>query len=444
MFIEDLVLKGESVATQHFELTLFPVLQDDGSVSRVGMLWRETTSYKEAEAEKRQLQLELLHVQKMDAIGMLAGGIAHDFNNLITAIQGSAEMAMLDVEKDSSVHEDLVQIQLASERAANLTRQLLLFSRKHPMTPKIQDLNETLDQLLKMLHRLVGEQIAMRTHFEPQLWPAALDQGTVEQAVVNLVVNARNAMPQGGRILLSTRNVRDAQAPETENGGPAEERRAICLAVEDTGCGMDQATLERIFEPFYTTRKGQGGTGLGLAVVHGIVEQHNGWLKVNSQPGKGTRFELYFPAAEHTAVETDLEEKAAPVAKGQGESILVVEDDASVRRFTVQALSKHGYHVQEAESAEAALDAFRNQEQGFDLLLSDLVLPDQSGLDLARFLMQRDGRLRCILGSGYFDRPHDEAASADADIHFLRKPYDLATLLSAVRQTLHPSEATGP
>ena len=427
VFIDQMPL-GNGDETRHFEVTLFPVFAESGT-PRLGLLWREITGQVDAEAENRRLQSELLHVQKMDAIGMLAGGIAHDFNNLITAIQGSAEMAMLDVDPQGSVHEDLVQIQMASERAANLTRQLLLFSRKHPMTPKSQDLNALLEQLLKMLHRLVGETISMVTDFDPRLWPAALDQGTVEQAVVNLVVNARNAMPQGGRIKLSTRNARDTETADMES-------HAVCLAVEDTGCGMDQATLERIFEPFYSTRKGQGGTGLGLAVVHGIVKQHSGWLKVSSQPGRGTRFELYFPASESLDIVEDSHQEMEIMELGQGESILVVEDDASVRRFTVQALRKHGYRVEGAETAQEALALFQGQNRNFDLLLSDLVLPDQSGLELARALMQRDHRLRCIVGSGYFDRPQDEAASADADIQFLRKPYDLATLLSAVRQVL--------
>jgi len=435
VFFKDIQIQSPSQPDRGFECSAFPVHDEQGLIYRIGLLWRETTEQQQAESENRRLQSELMHVQKMDAIGMLAGGIAHDFNNLITAIQGSAEMAMMDVAPQSSPHEDLRQIQLASERAANLTRQLLLFSRKHPMQKTTQSLNTLIEELLKMLHRLVGEPIAMHMKLAPDLWPAKLDRGTLEQAIVNLVVNARNAMPDGGRITLSTLNIPAERAKQlhTEAKPPVD---TICLVVEDTGLGMPQETMAHIFEPFYTTRKGEGGTGLGLSVVHGIVKQHDGWLKVFSHPGRGTRFELYFPA--HATIETPpvYPSQHVPMPEGHGECILVVEDDASVRRFTAGALKRHGYKIIEAENADSARKIFEDRIGHVHLLLSDLVLPDYSGLDLAQSLMQADDHLKCILGSGYFDREHDEKTSANAAIHFLRKPYDLKTLVSTVHQVL--------
>ena len=435
VFVEDVQIQNDPCPDQQFELSIFPVHNNRAEVHRIGLLWRETTAQRNAEAENRRLQSELMHVQKMDAIGMLAGGIAHDFNNLITAIQGSAEMAMMDVEPDSGTHEDLRQIQLASERAANLTRQLLLFSRKHPMQRTVQPLNTIIEDLLTMLHRLVGEPIAMNMNLADDLWPAQLDRGTIEQAIVNLVVNARHAMPEGGRITLSTSNVPAIQMQKRQNGtSPPVD--AVCMVIEDTGVGMKEETLKHIFEPFYTTRKGQGGTGLGLSVVHGIVKQHEGWLNVRSQPGSGTCFELYFPAQPELQAHLSENVQALQPAEGHGECILVVEDDASVRRFTVGALKRYGYKIIEAENADRARVLFEEHIGHVHLLLSDLVLPDYSGLDLAQSLMQADTQLKCILGSGYFDREADENASADAAIHFLRKPYDLNTLLQAVQQVL--------
>ena len=320
------------------EATLFPVFRENGRIWRIVTIWKNITDQKQAEQEKNKIQGQLHQAQKMNAIGILAGGIAHDFNNLLTAIQGSADMILMDHDEDKQLVDDLHEIKRASHRATELTRQLLLFSRKAPMGFKPHDLNKSIESLQKMIQRLIGEDIRVKIELDPNLFTVNADPSTMEQVIMNLVVNARDAMPQGGELTISTDNViltPDAcrHIPDANSG------EHICLSVADTGCGMDTETLQHIFEPFFTTKEPGAGTGLGLSVVYGILQQHNGWINVYSHCDVGSVFKVYLPIIHDKPQDTEENVKQiATSIQGKGERILVIEDDENVRNFTISAL----------------------------------------------------------------------------------------------------------
>jgi two-component system cell cycle sensor histidine kinase/response regulator CckA len=395
----------------------------------------DITQRKVAEREKDGLRKQLVQSQKMEAIGVLAGGVAHDFNNLLTVIQGNSELAGMKAGGDESLVKNIEQIQQASERAANLTGQLLLMSRRQPMEFADVNVNESVRNLMRMLERLIGEDISVENELAGDLWRVRGDSGNVEQVILNLAVNARDAMPDGGTLKVRTQNVsldeREARrAPESKPG------KFVCLSVEDTGTGMDRATVERIFEPFFSTKDAGRGTGLGLSVVYGIVNQHEGWIDVHSEPGKGTRFDVFFPALFATAgPDTD---EAAPVrgVRGKGERILLVEDEAGVRDFAGLALRSSGYHVSEAVSAEEAIELFTKKQGRFDLVFSDVVLSGKSGVQLAEDISLLSPSTPVLLTSGYTDDRSQLAEIRRREMPFLQKPYALGDLLLAVCEAL--------
>lgn len=396
-----------------------------------------------AEREKQNIQTQLLQAQKMEAIGVLAGGIAHDFNNLITAIQGFTDMAMLRIEPENPLYMDLQEVRVASKRATELTQQLLLFSRKQPMEFASLDINATMDGLLKMLHRLIGEDISIGTDLQPNLWTVWADVGNVEQVIMNLVVNARDAMPEGGKLTIKTENVVLNEAyvklmPEARSG------KFVRFVLSDTGVGMDAATLQHIFEPFFST-KGMGkGTGLGLSVVYGIVKQHDGWVNVYSEPGQGTTFKIYFPAITAKADATNKE--AIPINKleGHGERILVVEDARSVREFASKALRRNGFEVFEAETMEEAIRVFDKEKANFDLILCDVVLPDGSGVDLVDVFLARNKDIEVILSSGYTDQKSQWPVIKERGLTFLPKPYSFVKLIQVVHEGIRKQKKRKP
>ncbi|MEW5801837.1 MAG: PAS domain S-box protein [bacterium] len=408
-----------------------------GGKPAVMAITRDTTERKRIEKEKQDIQLQLFQSQKMEAVGLLAGGIAHDFNNLLTSIQGYNALAMMKTSDTDPLSRDLNQVRLAVGRAANLTRQLLLFSRRQPMEFNPLDLNRLIENLLKMLHRLIGEDITIITTLEPELWPMKADEGTIEQVIMNLAVNARDAMPRGGRLIIKTENV----FLDENNSHDIPDARAgqfVCLSITDTGYGMDGKTVKRIFEPFFTTKEVGKGTGLGLSVVYGIVKQHEGWINVHSEPGQGSVFKIYLPAIP-ARIKRQVEE-IIPLRKfhGKGERILVVEDDEMVRKLVTGVLRKNNYTVTEASNGQEGLNAFEQEKGVFDLVLSDVVLPDQSGIELVdRFLFCRPS-LQVLLMSGYTDQKSQWPLIQERGFRFLQKPFALADLLRILREIIEP------
>ncbi len=384
--------------------------------------------------DRLNLEAQLLHAQRLESVGQLAAGVAHDFNNILTIIQGHADRLLGMADLDPRAGDPLKQVSDAASRAAGLTRQLLMFSRKQVMQPRVLDINGLLRDLSKMLHRLLGDDIALECSCTPE--PAFIegDAGMIEQVIMNFSVNARDAMPKGGRLLVATKTVQvgDAYAQQHPDARPGQ---FICLSVADSGCGMDRETLNRIYEPFFTTKPVGKGTGLGLATVYGIVKQHQGWLEVTSEIGVGTTFKVYLPVTTKTA-EVVVEKAAPPAVKGGRETILLVEDEPVLRELAQMILKDYAYEVLEACSGVDALKVWEKRGGNIDLLLTDMVMPEgMTGRELADELRSRKPDLKVIYTSGY---------SADImgrdmgrrDTVFLQKPYPPPKLAEMVRACL--------
>jgi PAS domain S-box-containing protein len=439
--LEQIRKDGSTVWTE----TTVSFLRDrDGSPTGLLGVTRDITERKQAEAEKEKIRSQLLQAQKMEAIGALAGGVAHDFNNQLTAIQGYTDLILMDIGERDPRFKDLKQIRYAAERAGKLTRQLLLFSRKQPMELASLDVNRTIEDMLKMLNRLIGEDVVIETEPKPGLWTIQADEGKIEQVIMNLIVNARDAMPTGGRITIKTENV-TVDEEYCRSYSYARSGRFVCLSVEDTGVGMEWEVVEHIFEPFFTTKEAGRGTGLGLSVVYGIVKQHEGWINVYSEPDRGTVFRIYL-AATTAAPDEKIEDRMVwSGLRGAGERILLVEDEQGVREFAVRALRANGYEVVEAVSAAEATEIFEREGGKFHLLFSDVVLGDQSGLDLVERFLKRRPELGVLLSSGYMDEKSQWPVIRERGYSFLNKPYFLSDLLKAVKEALalRPEVETG-
>ncbi len=372
---------------------------------------------------RKQLEAQFVQAQKMETVGRLAGGVAHDFNNLLTVINGYAEFALMDLPDDHAVHGMVKEIHDAGLRAASLTRQLLAFSRRQVVQPVSLNLNTCAEHVQKMLQRLIGEDIRLTFDLEPQVWSVRADAGQIEQVLMNLAVNSRDAMPDGGTLVVTTRNVSDA------NGD------WVLLAVADTGCGMDEATRARIFEPFFTTKQPGQGTGLGLATVYGIVTQAGGRIDVSSTPGRGTTMRIYLPREIGASTEP-----AAPagdgIVAGRGERVLVVEDEEALRRIARRILESAGYEVEAAADGPAALATLDASAARFDIVVSDVVMPGMSGHQLTQEIRRRWPQLPVLLASGYLHDAFPERFPLAQDQAFLAKPYSPASLTHRVREVL--------
>lgn len=384
---------------------------------------------------RKGLEEQLRQAQKMRAIGTLAGGVAHDFNNILTAIRGNTELVLNKIDNKNPVYDELIEIHDSANVAANLTRQLLYFSRKQPMKFEFLNINHTIDTMFEMLNRLIGEDIEIVTDLGQDIWTVCADQGTLGQMVLNLVVNARDAMPSGGKLTIKTENIYLEEKycksrPKTRPGG------FVCFSVADTGIGMDHDTVQRIFDPFFSTKGLNKGTGLGLSVVYGIVEQHKGWIDVDSEPGRGTTFSIYLPSVPNEPSEKKHDEYSTEDLQGQGERILMVEDEKRVRDFTSRALTRCGYNVTEASDAEQALDLFVKEKGDFHLVISDVVLPGKDGLKLVEELISIKSELQIILCSGYADGKSKLSTIQERGFCFLQKPYTLSDLLLNIKMVL--------
>jgi PAS domain S-box-containing protein len=385
-------------------------------------------------SERRHLEQQLIQAQKMEAVGQLAGGVAHDFNNLLTAILGYTDLLAGRLKPGSVESEDLDEIRKAGERAASLTRQLLAFSRQQVLERKVLNVNDLIADLEKMLGRLIGEDVTLATVLDPALRRVRADAGQVEQVIMNLAVNARDAMPRGGRMTIETANVEldEAYASQHATVRPGS---YVMFAVSDNGAGMDAETLSRMFEPFFTT-KGQGkGTGLGLATVYGIVKQSGGYIWAYSEVGKGTTFKIYLPRVEEGS-DAEPVPAAEPVSLVGSETVLLVEDEKSVRTLSRSILETYGYTVLEAGSGKEGLDVARDYPQPIHLLLSDIVMPEMGGLDLASRLEVLRPGLRVLYMSGYTDDAVFRHGFLEKGRVFLQKPFTPETLARKVREAL--------
>jgi two-component system, cell cycle sensor histidine kinase and response regulator CckA len=409
------------------EMTITPVRSPTG----------ETTNYiaiKQDATEKKKLEAQYRQAQKMEAIGRLAGGVAHDFNNILGVITGYSELSLDKLEPEHPVAKDLLKIRAAADRAVLLTRQLLAFSRQQIVYPRVVDLNAIVQNMGDMLQRLVGDDVSLTVKPTVPLGSINADVGQLEQVLMNLAVNARDAMPDGGPITIETRNVELDEFYQSKHEavrtGPY-----VMLSVSDSGCGMNETILANIFEPFFTTKEEGKGTGLGLATVYGIVKQSGGYIWVYSEPGKGTTFKIFFPrVCEVNETSSQPTEQATP--SGGSETILLVEDDEGLREMIATSLRNAGYTVLESGNAQAALELVAKHRGTVDLLLSDIVMSQTSGIQLFNLLKQSARDLKVIFMSGYAAemlRRHDPLPPEAA---FIEKPFPRRSLLSTVRTIL--------
>jgi PAS domain S-box-containing protein len=388
-------------------------------------------------SQRKLLEEQVRQAQKLEAVGRLAGGVAHDFNNLLTIIQGYTEMILMEAEELPALVEYAREIQYASERASALTGQLLAFSRRQISQPKVLDLNDVVTHSMRMLRRIIGEDIEIASHLESELGKVKMDPVHLDQVIMNLAVNSRDAMPSGGRIVLETSNYRVDEEYVDWHIGVAQ-GTYVMLAVSDNGTGMTAETRSRIFEPFFTTKESGKGTGLGLAIVYGLVKQAGGEIMVYSEPGRGTTFKIYLPMVDQPASFAAMDRASA--IRGS-ETVLLCEDDPKIRRLVETMLTRQGYRVLVAENPDQALDTALQLERPIDLLLTDIVMPRISGIELARAVREARPEIRVLYMSGYTDNLMNSAWVLDEDVPFLQKPFTTATLAQKVREALANGDA---
>jgi PAS domain S-box-containing protein len=409
-----------------FLTTKAPHRDASGRIIGVIGVVRDITEYRTMEERLRQSQ-------KMEAIGTLAGGVAHDFNNILMVISGYGSVLADALASDPKLRGHIEQIQKASERAASLTRQLLAFSRKQAIQPVPLNLNEIVSGIEKLLHRLISENIAISTKLSPDLGTVLADAGQIEQVILNLAVNARDAMPQGGRFTLETRNAEfsdSVSAPDHLKPG-----RYVEFILTDTGIGMGMDVQARVFEPFFTTKPAGKGTGLGLSTVYGIVQQANGHVTFTSQPGGGTTFRIYLPRIDSTRA-SGAETEVRGAALDGSETVLLVEDDASVCELVRAVLTSHGYTVLSARRPNEAEALCEKHRDRIDLLLSDVVMPEMSGAELAKRLTAHNSRMKILFMSGYIDDSLIRQGIQEKEVAFLQKPFSPQSLAKKVREVL--------
>ncbi|MDP2730953.1 MAG: ATP-binding protein [Dehalococcoidales bacterium] len=413
--------------------------------SLVGIVWggwrtivRRSKERDQAEEEKGKIQFQLRESQKMEAVGRLAGGVAHDFNNVLTAITVGSEMLLSDLGKDDPKRQDVEEIQKAAERATSLTRQLLTFSRRQVVELRDLDVNSIINDMDKMLRRLIGENIPLETILEPELDSIKADRGSIEQVIMNIVINASDAMSGEGKITVRTENVALGEKDVTFITD-AKPGQFVRLSIMDTGTGMNKVTMEHIFEPFFTTKAKGQGTGLGLSTVYGITKQFDGWINVYSEPGKGSTFRVYLPAfsgGSEDKRELAKENVSLQELRGNGQRILLVEDDKSILAIAQRLLTENGYLVFPAKSAEEAMTIFDREHGNFQLVLSDVVLPGKSGVELASQLLILQPELHIILSSGYADEKAQLTIIQKRGYPFIQKPYTTDKLLRSVKENM--------
>ena len=430
--VEDLGLRYD---LERYREQLEDVVADRTSelAGAIENLRQEIAERKRAEEDRRTLQEQLLQMQKMESIGRLAGGIAHDFNNVLTAILSYTELCLMKLPEDHAIQGHLTGIREASEKAAGLTHQLLAFSRKQALSMRAVDLSAVVESMVGMLKRVIGEDVALTLHTTNPLRTVLADVGQVEQVIMNLAVNARDAMPKGGTLSIGTTEVdvdeRSQHGPDVVKPG-----RYVLLTVSDSGAGMSRKVRDRVFEPFFTTKEVGMGTGLGLATVYGIVKQHNGYIFVDSEPGRGTDFRVYLPAGN---VQPLIPQRESTAALPQGsEVVLVVEDDPLIRELLREVLASLGYQVIEAGSGTEALQKAASQKERIDLLLTDVVMPGMNGRELADALRRERPGLRILYLSGYTQDILIRQGVLERGAALVQKPLTTGILAQTIRRVL--------
>jgi two-component system, cell cycle sensor histidine kinase and response regulator CckA len=407
-----------------------------GNLKRLVPAVQRELREREASNERKRLEQQLNQAQKMEAVGRLAGGIAHDFNNMLGVIIGYSELILENVVQDSSNHKHLTEIKRAGDRAASLTRQLLAFSRQQVLQPKIISLNVSVSEMMKMLGRLIGSDIDLETCLDPNLGAVKADPGQIEQVVLNLAVNARDAMPQGGKLTIETANV-ELDEIYSQLHPPMVAGRFAMLAVSDTGIGMDKETQAHIFEPFFTTKGIGKGTGLGLATVYGVVNQSQGFIQVYSEIGYGTTFKIYLPLVQQAVESSD---SLSVVSNDRGsETILLVEDTEPLRELTCIILRDCGYRVIEAANGAEGLQVAAQEAGPIHLLLTDVIMPLIGGYELAKQLTALRSELGVLYLSGYTDAAIVRHGVLESGLAVLQKPFTKKELIRRVREVLDKS-----
>ncbi len=395
----------------------------------------------QAEQERERVEAQLRQAQKMEAVGRLAGGVAHDYNNMTNVIMGYAELALEVVDARSPLHGDLLQIQEAARRSMEITRQLLAFARCQAIAPRVLDLNQTVEGMLKMLRRLIGEDVELIWRPGETVWPVKLDPSQTDQILANLCVNARDAIDGVGAIMIETSNtVFDADYCALHQGFvPGEYAQ---LAVSDDGCGMEAHTLNKIFEPFFSTKALGKGTGLGLATVYGIVKQNNGFINVYSEPGKGTALRLYFPRAVGETVEAPTETLPSAPLRGQGQTVLLVEDEIAILNLAKRMLEQLGYDVLAANTPSKAVEIARRHHGAVDLLITDVIMPELNGRDLAARISALFPTVKILYMSGYTANVIIHRGVLDKDVHLIQKPFSTKEFAAKVDMVLRSAQST--
>ena len=394
----------------------------------------ELAERQRAEEEKAKLQAQLYQAQKMESVGRLAGGVAHDYNNMLSVILGYTQLALDKIDPDSAIHRDLQEVLSAANRSTGITRQLLAFARKQTIAPQVLDLNETVTDMINMLRKLIGEDIKLSWKPAPELWPVLIDPSQLDQVLANLCVNARDAIIGVGEIGIETGMV--SFEPECHLGltkvVPGD---YLFLAVSDNGCGINENIIDNIFEPFFTTKEIGEGTGLGLSTVYGIVKQHDGFVHVHSEWNRGTTFKIYLPR--HLGEIGDAEtQRDGTLYHGHGETVLIVDDEQTILGLASRIMTNLGYTVLTAINPNEAIDVARQHVGKIHLLLSDVIMPDMNGLDLAEKILEIHSGLKYLFMSGYTDDIIADRSALDVDNHLIQKPFSAKNLAAKVREAL--------
>jgi PAS domain S-box-containing protein len=424
---------GEHLAV---EFTATPQMQGETLLGLLGIA-RDVSGRKQVEETLRKTEEQLRQAQKMEAVGRLAGGVAHDFNNLLTVILGCSEILLTSFDHNAEAKGFLTEIQSSAEAASGLTRQLLAFSRKQILQPTLLDLNSLVANVEKLLRRLIGEDIQLTTRLHHRSLPVKADPGQLEQVLMNLAVNARDAMPNGGKLLVTTELAEDCPTGKSSEANKACAQSCPCalLLVKDTGCGMTEEVQAHLFEPFFTTKAMGKGTGLGLATVYGIVQQSGGSIEVISAPGQGTEIKVYLPLVAEKPVAPAATPTTSPATTGT-ESILVVEDEDAVRTLACHTLRASGYTVLEARDGMEAMSQYERHQGTIHLVITDVVMPIISGVELVQYLLKRHPKLRALYMSGYNDSALARHGAVDEQVPTLAKPFKPEELTRLVRQLL--------
>ncbi len=431
---EEVIIRNAQGRDKWISFNAAPIYNPDGAIVAGILVFQDVTERKQSEMEQKKLQAQLNQSQKMESVGLLAGGVAHDFNNMLGVILGSAELGLMEVSHTEPVYRTLKDIQNAAQRSADLTRQLLAFARKQIMVPKILNLNDTLASMLKMLQRLIGEDIHLLWKPKAGLWPVRVDPSQIDQILANLCLNARDAIVGVGNLTIETNNIVFDEPYSAVHPGLVSGQYTM-LSVSDDGQGIDKEILDRIFEPFFSTKKVGKGTGLGLSTVYGIVKQNNGFISVYSEPGKGSTFKIYLPRFIGEIL-APKDESTTFIQRGQGEIVLLVEDQEDILKMSKAMLEKLGYKVLTANAPSEALRIAQKHWSEIQLLITDVVMPEMNGHDLAKNLVCLNPNIKHLFMSGYTANAIVHRGVLDEGVHFIQKPFSMKDLGAKISDVL--------